>query len=243
MYVSPEIVGLTPAGGLGSISPSYVSRLAAHIVWALLFTAFSTQPINAQHSTTVSAGLVLTDVNIVDTHTGKISPRMSIAVENGKITHIGASGTIKAGKSAQTVVATGKFVVPGYWDMHAHVVDGPERVDNLKLLLAFGITGFRQMSGSDELLQDRKENTLMPASDAPELLALPGTILTRANAATAPMGIAEVQKQKAEGADFIKTIDVSPDVFFATLAESKRLGLPYDGHLSTGVRPPRVCEE
>ena len=192
--------------------------------------------------TTVSSGLLLTNVTIVDTHTGKLTPGMSIAVEGGKITKIGRAGTLVAKGSAQTIDAPGKYVVPGYWEMHAHPIDSPDRVDNLALMLANGITGVRQMSGSDALLQQRKDGTLMPATDAPELLAMPGSILLRGNAGTVPMAIAEVDKQKAEGADFIKTIDVTPPVFFAALAESTKQGLLYDGHLSPGVDAVKASE-
>ncbi len=82
----------------------------------------------------------------------------------------------------------------------------------------------------------------MPASDVPELLAMPGSILLRGNAATVPMAIAEVDRQKAEGADFIKTIDVTPLVFFAALDEATKDGLLYDGHLSPGVDAVKASE-
>ena len=51
------------------------------------------------------------------------------------------------------------------------------------------------------------------------------------------MAIAEVDKQKAEAADFFKTIDVTPPVFFAALDEAAEQGLLYDGHLSPGADP------
>ena len=98
------------------------------------------------------------------------------------------------------------------------------------------------MSGSDALLKERKDGTLMPATDAPELLAMPGSILLRGNAGTVPMAVAEVDKQKAEGADFIKTIDVTPQVFFAALDEATKQGLLYDGHLSAGVDAVKASE-
>ncbi len=192
--------------------------------------------------TTVSSGLLLTNVTIVDTHTGKLSAGMSIAMDGGKITRIGRTGRLVAKGAVRSIDARGKFVVPGYWEMHAHPIDSPDRADNLALMLANGITGVRQMSGSDALLQQRKEGTLMPATDAPELLAMPGSILLRGNAGTIPMAIAEVDKQKAEGADFIKTIDVTPPVFFAALDEATKQGLLYDGHLSPGVDPVKASE-
>lgn len=66
-----------------------------------------------------------------------------------------------AESSARTVDARDKFVAPGFLDMHAHVVDGAEqtgkaqRDNNLALMLAYGITGWRQMSGSPKLLELR----------------------------------------------------------------------------------------
>ncbi len=191
---------------------------------------------------TLKSGLVLTNVTIVDTHTGKLLPGMSIAVDGGKITRIGKAGTLIAAGSARRVDGHGKFVVPGFWEMHGHVVDSPDSADNLALMLANGVTGLRQMSGSDTLLEQRKNGTLMPATDTPELLAMPGSILLRGNAATVPIAIAEVDKQKAEGADFIKTIDVTPPVFFAALAEATRQGMIYDGHLSPGVDPVKASD-
>lgn len=196
----------------------------------------------AAQRTNVTSGLLLTDVTIVDTHTGKLMPHMTIAVDGGKIVKIGRAGTLVAKGSVQSVDGKGKFVVPGYWEMHAHPIDSPDRGDNLALMLANGITGVRQMSGSDALLAQRKAGTLMPATDTPELLAMPGSILLRGNAATVPMAIAEVDKQKTEGADFIKTIDVTPPVFFAALDEATKQGLIYDGHLSPGVDAVKASE-
>ena len=91
-------------------------------------------------------------------------------------------------------------------------------------MLAFGVTGVRQMAGSPDLLEKRREGKLIPTTDAPELLAMPGALLFRSNAGTPQLAVAEVQKQQTEGADFIKTIDLTPEAFFASLHEAKRLG-------------------
>jgi len=49
-------------------------------------------------------------------------------------------------------------------------------------MLANGVTGFRQMQGSDELLKQRRASTLPTTQAAPALLAMPGWILTPFNA-------------------------------------------------------------
>ena len=216
--------------------------LSIPLLLALTGFSFGYSAMAKAQRVTVSSGLLLTHVTIVDTHTGKLMPGMSIAVDGGRITKIGPAGTLLAKGSARRMDLTGKFVVPGYWEMHGHPIDSPDRADNLALMLATGITGVRQMSGSDALLKERKDGTLMPATDTPELLAMPGSILLRGNAGTVPIAIAEVDKQKVEGADFIKTIDVTPQVFFAALDEATKQGLLYDGHLSPGVDAVKASE-
>jgi imidazolonepropionase-like amidohydrolase len=186
--------------------------------------------------------LIFSDVTIVDTHDGKLTPGATIVIEDGKITKIVRSGKIDAAANAQHIDGKGRFVVPGFWDMHAHPFNNANLADNLTLMLAYGITGVRQMAGSPQLLEAREEGKLIPSTPAPELLALPGDLLLPTNAGTPEAAVAEVQKQKKEGADFIKTIQVSPDAFFASLAEANRQGLPYEGHLSLGVSATKASE-
>ncbi len=178
-------------------------------------------------------GLTLNGVTVVDTRTGELTPNMAVHVLRGKIAQIVPAGTVRGG---ETVEAQGRFLVPGFLDMHTHVLQQEHAIEaSSALMIAHGITGIRQMAGSTEMLRKRSAGTLSLGEHAPELLALCGEILTPLNAGTPEAGVAEVKRQKAEGADFIKTIFVSPRTFFATLEEAKRQGLPYDGHMSPGV--------
>jgi imidazolonepropionase-like amidohydrolase len=187
--------------------------------------------------------LVLNGVTIVDTQSGKLTRNQSVAIDNGKITQIGRAGSIKGGTGAKVVDARGKYLVPGYLDMHVHSLNQPDPTASLELMLAYGITGVRQMSGSPELLQKRRDGQLKLPADGPELLAMPGTVLTGANAGTPEAAVAEVDRQKQMGADFIKVIDVKPDPFFAALAESKKLGLVFDGHLQATSAIEKAADE
>jgi imidazolonepropionase-like amidohydrolase len=183
----------------------------------------------------ITQGLVLNGVTIVDTHDGTLARGMAIVIDGGKITKIVRTKDVTVGGSAKSVDARGKFVVPGYLDMHAHPLNSSDPQGSLTLMLANGITGYRQMSGTPEDLEQRRQGKHLTATDEPALLAMPGTILTRANAGSPEAAVAEVQKQKAMGADFIKVVDVAPDAFFAALKEAKRLGLPFVGHLPSTV--------
>ena len=218
-------------------------RSGMHITLALILAGGIFMEVAAPAQTLPNPSeLILTNVTIVDTHTGKLTPHATLVIENGKITKIVRFAKVDASSTAQRVDGHGNFVVPGFWDMHAHPFNNPNLADNLSLMLTYGITGVRQMAGSPQLLEARKEGKLIPSTNSPELLALPGDLLLPTNAGTPQAAVAEVRKQKSEGADFIKTIQVSPDAFFASLAEATRQGLPYEGHLSPGVSASKASE-
>src|SRR5262249_22578142 len=87
-----------------------------------------------------------TNVTIVDVKEGKLLPGMTVVIENGRISQVGAKAA-----AAQTpehrIDGTGKFLIPGLWDMHVHLVHGDwfprSREILLPLFIANGITGVR----------------------------------------------------------------------------------------------------
>ena len=165
---------------------------------------------------------ILRDVTVVDVADGNRSGGPDVRISGGTITEIGAVGQNAAGVTV--VDGGGAFVVPGYVDSHAHALNDPGRVAGAyALMLANGITGFRQMSGSPKLLKDRRAGRLPAPPGAPALLATPGTLLTPLNSATPADAAAEVRAQHEQGADFIKAGMTSHDSFLAALAEAARV--------------------
>jgi dihydroorotase-like cyclic amidohydrolase len=51
---------------------------------------------------------------------------------------------LKLPSSAGTINGTGKFVIPGLWDMHTHFRDADR---DLKMNVANGVLGIRNMGG------------------------------------------------------------------------------------------------
>ena len=139
----------------------------------------------ATDAVTVSAsgpGTWLTGLNRVDVVDGSILANVSLKMADGRIVELldGPPARVDAGE--QVIVADGKFVVPGYNDMHSHALELADPADALALMLADGVTGFRQMSGSAERLRARREGMLTLGDAAPELLEMPGAVLTPLNA-------------------------------------------------------------
>lgn len=182
--------------------------------------------------------VVLRGVTVVDTRTGSLTPDLDVTLTDGRIARITPSAARKQDRpdgAPAPIDAAGKYVVPGYLEMHTHVLGPDDPARDLQLMLRTGITGFRLMSGSDKLLKQRRDGKLPLSDDTPELLSTPGAVLNPANAGTVRAAVTTVREQYAAGADFIKTALVSAPVFFAAQAEAQRLGLPIVGHLPAGI--------
>lgn len=189
----------------------------------------------------VMQGVVIQNASIVNTRDGSILPATSIVLDGGKITRITPSHA-NVGGTAIAVDGSGKFLIPGLLDMHTHYFDNPtDQPQTAALLVANGITGIREMRGSSDLVQAAQQQNAARAAgtlDVPEILVIPGDIigLTAVPASTsAAAAIQEVDKQKAYGAGFIKTIRANRDATLAFLAEAKNQGMYVAGHLSQSV--------
>ena len=177
---------------------------------------------------------VLNGVTIVNTRDGTLATNMTIVTDRGRITKIGPTGSVSGSSTATVVDATGAFVVPGFNDLHTHPLNSSDPQGALTLMLANGVTGFRQMSGSPDLLAARASGSLMQVGQ-PELLEMPGDILTPGNAGTVDAAIQQVQVQQAQGADFIKVVGLAGAPFQAALSECARRGIRFIGHLSANL--------
>ena len=71
---------------------------------------------------TVDTGTVIDDVTIVNTHDGSVEPGMAVYVEDGRIDKVVQAGSILCAGTARLINASGKYVVPGFLDMHAHAL-------------------------------------------------------------------------------------------------------------------------
>ena len=193
--------------------------------------------------------LVLDDVSIIDTTGGPLLAHRTVVVRDGRIEEIrGADGSMSAKQSGMHVDGTGKFLIPGLWDMHVHMVFGdwfPRGKEiTLPLFIANGVTGVRDMGGELEVLQQwRKEiaaGTLIgprmvisgPMLDGPKP-RFPSSI-----AITTPEdGRRAVDDLKRRGVDFIKLQSLIPrDAVFAIAEEAHKQGITFVGHVPDSLR-------
>jgi imidazolonepropionase-like amidohydrolase len=183
--------------------------------------------------------LLITDVNIVDVTTGKISKSMSLLIEGDRIAAVRQS--IRPAVNDSVINASGKFMIPGLWDMHTHVLGDYKK--NFALLLANGITGIRNLHSTVKnplhalaiIRQELKEGILM----GPRLVAngqiidgepafWPSTYIVR-NADEARKAVDSLVRG---GAEFIKVYNhLSREAYFAIADECKKRNIPFEGHV------------
>jgi adenine deaminase len=91
-----------------------------------------------------SQTVAIPDVTIVDVREGVARPGMTIVVSGDRIAAVGPSGSVEVPADARMVDGTGRFLIPGLWDMHVHTGnDRNVREVVYPLYVAHGVTGIR----------------------------------------------------------------------------------------------------
>ncbi|MTI86385.1 MAG: amidohydrolase family protein [Balneolaceae bacterium] len=185
--------------------------------------------------------LIIRGVNLIDGTGSPMSGPVDIVVEGNRIASIQTVGypelpinenrRPKAGANDKVLDAEGMYMLPGFFDMHAHTGGGaqgttPEYV--YKLWLAHGITSIREpgsFNGMDWTLRHKKlsaENKIT----APRISAWIGFGMgADEQITTAKQARDWVQMIHKAGADGIKFFGASPKVYAAAIDEANKLGL------------------
>lgn len=173
-------------------------------------------------------------------------PNSTIVISGPTVTTVTRDGAAPA--SAQLVNGEGTFVIPGLWDMHAHMEAAGEPW--LQLYVANGVTGIRDMGSDLDFILKLRDATASGRVLGPRIFAAgpilddaPGDWPFRMRVRTAAEGRAAVQLLKRRGVDLIKVHDHTPrDVFFAIADEARRQNLPLAGHVPLKVTAEEAIE-
>jgi imidazolonepropionase-like amidohydrolase len=187
------------------------------------------------------SSLALTHVTVIDCSGAPAEANSTVVIAQGHIAAVGSSDIIKVPAGARVIDASGKFVIPGLWDMHGHLTDASD--DAFPLLIMNGVTGVRDMGG-DLAQLDRWRSEIDsglrvgphiiragPFVDGPkEGVTNRLTVLTPEEARRA------VRDLKAKGVDFIKVHNaLPPEAFFALMDEARKEHVPVAVHLPKNV--------
>lgn len=192
---------------------------------------------NQAQEKTSSAELLISDVNVVDVQAGVILENQQVIIDSGKIKTISDDVDSKF-KFSETIDGSGKYLLPGLAEMHAHIpppsTDAQRIDDVLFLYLSNGITTIRGMLGDPAHLELRekaaKGEILSPRifTSSPSLNG--NSVKTKAEA------FEKITAYQKAGYDFLKIHPgIQRDVFDQVVATAKAVDIPFAGHVPVDV--------
>ncbi|HSE48128.1 MAG TPA: amidohydrolase family protein [Terriglobales bacterium] len=180
--------------------------------------------------------VVFQDATVFDAPNATFIPHQDVVVSGNRIVSVGPTG--KAPKGAQVIDARGKTLLPGLWDMHAHVSDN----DGL-LNLQAGVTTVRDLANDTEQLLARKQRiesgeelgtriVMAGFLDGPGPFQGPTKVLV----STPEEARKEIQNYKRLGFVQIKVYSsIKPELVPVIAEEAHKLGMRVSGHIPAGM--------
>ncbi len=180
-------------------------------------------------------------VNVIPMDRERILANQTVIVRNGTITEIGDAAKVKMPRDATRVDGSGKYLIPGLVDTHTHLLsDGDEfpdsiAPDELRVMVANGVTTVRFMIGTPELLALRARSAKGEIV-APTILVASPHLTGREQGnnfvvKTPDEAREAVRKSKTAGYDFIKvTTFIEAPVYEAAVDEAAKQNIRVVGH-------------
>lgn len=200
----------------------------------LLFSLLCSLPVFAQN-------LTLTHVTVIDCTGAPAQPNSTVVIAQGHIAAVGPAAVVKIPDGTHVVDATGKFLIPGLWDMHGHLTDATDEA--FPLLVMNGVTGVRDMGG-DLAQLDRWRSEIDSGQRVGPHIIRAGPfvdgpkegVTNRLTVRTPEEARQAVHDLKAKGVDFIKVHNaLPPAAFFALMDEAHKEHIPVAVHLPQNV--------
>lgn len=210
--------------------------------------------------------LAFQHIGVVDVDSGRVLPDRTVVISGARIIAEGPSGEVQPPRGARTVDGTGRFLIPGLWDMHVHLTSAGRT--SLGLLVVNGVTRVRDMGGNLDTIAAYQDAVaagtpvgpwIVAAGDIVEnavwlsrVASLPLPAIQRFLAenprypvATPEEARAAVDSLRRLGADFVKIRTFPPEEAVRALAaEARRHGLRgVAAHVPEGPNALRYAAE
>lgn len=182
--------------------------------------------------------LVLRNVRVITGTGTPASAPTTVAIREGLIVRVGDVPERESGV-AESIDLQGRFLLPGFVDLHVHLPPDSAIQDEILLQLAeYGVTtilnpGARE--GSGVRLRDRLSEAfprMLTAGPIIEHASATGEVAEWANlVSTEAEAREEVRRQASAGVDFVKFYSgLPPDLVAALVDEATVAGIPAVGH-------------
>lgn len=214
--------------------------------WFLPFALFALVLLQSKQAAQENP-LVILHVTVIDGTGAEAALDQTVVIKGDRITALGEAGEIAIPTDASMVDATGKFLIPGLWDMHVHTLQEGRPKLFFPLFIANGVTGVRDMGSP---LSDLEAVTrLRKQIDGGKLLGprivAAGPLVDGPTPMFPELSIAVSNEKEARqvvddlqsgGADFIKVYSLLPRAAYSAVSdEAKRRNIPFAGHVPESV--------
>ena len=170
----------------------------------------------------------------------------TVVTSDGKIVAVGPSRDVKIPAGAQRMDVTGKYIIPGLWDMHAHY----EQVEWGPIYLAAGVTTVRDVGNEYDFITQVRDAVNSGKALGPHML-LAGIVdgdgpysigITRVNS---PADAQKwVTRYHDSGFQQMKIYSsVKPDNVKAICADAHKVGMTVTGHIPIGMNAYEGVED
>ena len=196
---------------------------------------------------TETADLAITNVTVIDVTGAPSQSGLTVFVTDNRISKISKTNKTNVADGVQIVDGSGKFLIPGLWEMYGHLGD---KRDNCDLFIANGVTSLRVNLGFPDFHEWRKEISAGELIGPRLIIASyhaegqhPGSRYIPVDIHSEEEGRQFVRKEKKVGADFIKIgTYLQRDDYFAIVDEAKKQGIPFSGHVPLSVSAVEVSD-
>ncbi len=191
-------------------------------------------------------GILFRHANVFDAESGRIIPDQEVLINGNRIVSVGPAPIWSERVPTFKIIdATGKTLLPGLWDMHAHVTDN----DGL-LNLAAGVTTVRDLANDTDSLLARRQR-IIDGKEIGTRIVLAGIIdgrgpyqgPTKVLVSTEAEARAAVDNYKRLGYVQIKIYSsVPPALVPAIIDEAHKNGLRVSGHIPAEMTAAQCVE-
>lgn len=181
----------------------------------------------------------ITNVNIINPKSKQIIKNQTLYIENGLIISLGQSITLPHGIT--TINGSGKYLLPGLAEMHAHI-PVPDSSGDIKLVkqtidlfLVNGVTTLRGMLGQPYHLR-LQEDLIKKGSPSPSIIYTSSPSLNGNSLPDEATAQRLVRQYKKEGYHFLKIHPgIKRPVYDAVVKTAKEVKIDFAGHVPVEV--------